>query len=286
MAKAVHTVDDWSDEDFAGLLDRAGSLADGAAPRAVPGALVGMCFFQTSLRTRVGFEAAAHRIGAGFVEAVERRGSTDSMPESIDDTIRVMSGYCDALVVRAGHLSSDLHRATRPGIAWVNAGDSSEHPTQALIDMFAIERLSGPVVGLRIAIVGDPRMRSVRSLLSMLARRAPAAMTIVTDARLVDDSVPPAIPRVAGVGGLPEFEPDIVYLAGIPHRAVPEAVRTRLRLDRATLERLPSSALVLSPLPLIDEVAFNARDDPRVRWFEQSDLALHARMAVLESVLE
>ncbi len=284
MARAVHAVADWSDAELDALLRRAAALADGAPPVGVE-ATVGMCIFQTSLRTRVGFEAAAQRLGMRFVEAVERRGSAESMPESIEDTIRVMSGYCDALVVRSPRVSAELARAARPGTAWINAGDAVEHPTQSLIDVLAIERLAGPLDGLRIAVVGDLRMRAARSLLAVLDRRPPAALAVVTAPELSDGAVPDGAAVFESIADVPDAQPDVVYVVGIPHQAVPEPVRTRLRLDRDTLGRLSSDAIVLSPLPLIDEVASTARDDSRIRWFEQSDLGLWARAAVLEHVL-
>lgn len=285
MVRAIHAVSDWSDDDIEAILLRASELMDGAVPTAVPGALIGMCFFQTSLRTRVGFEAAAHRLEARFVEAVERRSSAESMPERIEDTIRVMSGYCDTLIVRSPRLSRELAESARPRTGWLNAGDSLEHPTQSLIDVFAIERLSGPLAGARIAIVGDLRMRSVRSLLSFLGRRPPAALVVVSSTELLDRELPVGALSIPRVVDLPDVEPDVVYLAGIPHGAASEEVRTRLRLDRSTLARFSPESVVLSPLPLIDEIASNARSDPRIRWFDQSDAGLLVRVAILERLL-
>lgn len=285
MARAVHSVADWSDDEIDGMLARASELADGAAPASPPGALLGLCFFQPSLRTRVGFEAAAHRSGIGFVEAVERRSSAESMPERIEDTVRVMSGYCDALAVRAPRPSAELRRSALPGTSWLNGGDTDEHPTQALIDLFAIERLAGPVSEQRVAIVGDLRMRSVRSLRALLRRRPGAALAVASAPELAVDGPPDGAVQVQEVADLVDFAPDVVYLAGIPHQAVSEATRTRLRLDRRTLDRLAESTVVLSPLPLIDEVASTARDDTRIRWFDQSDLGLWIRMATLEHLL-
>ncbi|MES1170270.1 MAG: hypothetical protein ABUL47_06250, partial [Leifsonia sp.] len=263
MARAIHSVSDWTDEEIAGILQRAGELADGPVPPHLPDALVGMCFFQTSMRTRIGFESAAHRLGLGFVEAVDRRSSAESMPESIEDTIRVISGYADALIVRSSRPSRELHQAARTGTPWLNAGDAREHPTQALIDVFAMERLLGPISSLRIALVGDMRMRSARSLHALLDRRPAADVTLVTVPPLLDGE------RAAGfetIHELPDWQPDVVYLAGIPHQAVTESVRTQLRLDRSTLDRLSERSIVLSPLPVIDEIASNARTDSRVRW--------------------
>lgn len=285
MSRAINFVADWSDDEINAVLLRAGELADGGQPRQLTDLVVGMCFFQTSLRTRVGFEVAAHRLGAKFVEVVERRSSAESMPEPIEDTIRVVSGYCDALIVRSPRPSQELSAAALPGKIWLNAGDSTEHPTQALIDLFTIERLTGDLSNTHVAIVGDLRMRSVRSLLALFDRKPPAALSVATDAQLGVSSLPGSVTVVETAADIAHLGPGVVYLAGIPHRAVNEDVRTRLRFDRDSLARLGAGTVVLSPLPLIDEVASNAREDPHIRWFDQSDLGLFVRIAVLELLL-
>lgn len=285
MARVIHSLADWSDEEIDHLLGRAAEFVDGARPHQVPGAVVGMCLFQTSLRTRVGFESAAHRVGAGFVEATERRSSADSMPERLEDTIRVMSGYSDALIVRSTRVSAELQAAALAGRPWLNAGDATEHPTQALIDLFAIEQLAGPLAGVRLAIMGDLRMRAAGSLLDLLQRRPPSALAVASAPELLGKRVPSDALAVSDVSSLIAFAPDVIYQVGIPHQAVSEDVRSRLRLNRETLSTLDPATIVLSPLPLIDEIASNARADARIRWFEQSDLGLHVRTAILESLL-
>lgn len=280
---------DLTDEDIDQLLAKAGSYADGGQPRRAS-AILGLGFFETSLRTRTGFTAAAYRIGAQVVEVSERRASEISMPESLADTVRALSGYVDALVVRAGQPSAELAAAVRPDVSWFNAGDrgeQAEHPSQALLDLFAIERLVGPVDEQRIALCGDLRSRAARSLLALLARWRPEAVALVTDPSLTDGfQLPPALMPLASTR-----EPDdladisVLYAVGIPHGGATEAVRSRLRVDRTLLAGLPERAAVLSPLPIIDEIATPARRDPRMRYFEQSDLGLHVRSALLELLL-
>jgi len=186
--------------------------------------------------------------------------------------------------VRSHRSSRELSKYTRPGTAWLNAGDAKEHPTQALIDLFAIERLNARVEQLHIAIVGDLRMRSARSLLELLERRQPRQLTLVTHSSLATgtSAYGTTLERVAD---LPDANPNVVYLAGIPHEATTEEVRSRLRLDSATIQRFAPETTVLSPLPVIDEIASNARPDARIHWFEQSDLGLFVRIALLEWLL-
>ena len=78
---------------------------------------------------------------------------------------------------------------------------------------------------------------------------------------------------------------DVLYVAGIPHGALDEPRRARLRVDRKALAALPPDAVVLSPMPVIDEIASTARSDPRIGMFRQSDDALFVRMALIEALL-
>jgi len=289
-ARRLLRIDDLSDAEIAAVLERAGELADGAAPSVLHGVL-GVAMFEASLRTRTGFASAAHRLGVGVVEVDVRRASAESMPESTTDTVRTLSGYVDALVVRAPEPAATLSAAARPDVPWLNAGDrgpAAEHPSQALLDLFALERLVGRKVGdLHVAVCGDLRMRSARSLLALLARRPPARLTLLTHPELtagfaMPDALRPLTDRRSDAG---LHDVAVLIAVGIPHGAASEPVRSALRVDNALLGRLPTGAVVLSPMPIIDEIATPARRDHRMRYFEQSDLGLPMRMALLELLL-
>lgn len=282
----VHEIRDLDASEVGELLSRAHELADGSHVRTRSG-VVGLLFLEPSLRTRVGFTAAAHRVGAHPIEVVERRSSERSMPESLDDTVRVLSGYCDALVVRGSRRSRSLADAALTATSWLNAGDDHEHPSQALIDLFAIERLAGPLAVQRIALVGDLRMRAARSLLAALTYRRPQSVVAVTDVSLEEGlDIPGELTdsiTFAGMDGVRDAS--VVIAVGIPHGAAVEAVRTRLRIDRTALAMARDDAVILSPMPVIDEIASASRDDHRMHYLEQSDLAQSVRTALLERLL-
>jgi aspartate carbamoyltransferase catalytic subunit len=285
VPRRLHGVGDLSDDDIQVILDRAGELAAGAAPARRTG-VVGLAFFETSLRTRVGFEVAAVRTGLHPVVVDGRRASSASMPESLHDTVRVLAGYVDGLIVRSSRPSPLLAGAMSGNRAWLNAGDGgtdAEHPSQALIDVFAMERLRGPITTLRVAICGDLRMRAARSLTRLLERLGAAEIVAVTDPSLQDGGSERLALPVREAHDLADV--DVLYAAGIPHGTAPEPVRNALRVDRLMLETLPSDAIVLSPMPIIDEVAGSARGDARMRYLEQSDAALHVRIALLEHLM-
>jgi aspartate carbamoyltransferase catalytic subunit len=280
----VVRIDDLDAEEIRRILSRASDLRAGAATTLERPPLVGLLFLETSLRTRVGFAAAAARLGGQSIDVGERRASAVAMPEGWADTLRVVSGNVDLVVARPAR-QLDVSQLRQALVSsFLNGGDAgqgSEHPSQALIDMYAIENACGPVSQLTIAICGDLRMRAVRSLVRLFARFPPRQLLQISDPRLSDGSEIAAAHR----------EPwklddvDVLYVAGIPHGALDEPGRARLRVDRKALASLPRHAVVLSPMPVIDEIATSARPDPRIRMFQQSDDALFVRMALIESLL-
>lgn len=246
---------------------------------------MGLLFLEASLRTRVGFAAAAARLGGQSIDIAERRGNAVAMPEGWADTLRVVSGNVDLVVARPGRPLDASRLCPLLVSSFLNGGDAGrcgEHPSQALIDLYAIEQARGPVSELTVAICGDLRMRAVRSLVRLFARFPPRRLVAISDPRLADgDREGHAEHRAPW----DVEDVDVLYVAGIPHGALDEPGRARLRVDRQALAALRPDAVVLSPMPVIDEIAATARSDPRIRMFQQSDDALFVRMALIEALL-
>lgn len=285
----VATVADLSDGFVDTVLDRAGAIADGSPLIVAPhGSVLGLLFLDASLRTRVGFGAAAGRLGMSVVEVGAPRSNDRSAPESLDHTLRVLSAYTDVVVARISSPMSQLtYTGTTPVINGGDAGPSAEHPTQALIDIFAIERQTRrEIADLHIAICGDLTMRAPRSLLAVLGRRPPRELLLVTDPGLGEPDVPEVLWPITRHVSLAEIDgADALYVAGIPHRALPEPDRDRLIVTPEVLARLGADAIVLSPMPIIDEMSPTAMNDSRAGFLRQSDDALAVRIAVLEATL-
>ena len=274
-------VDDLGTEEIRHILSRATGLRAGASSELARPPLVGLLFLETSLRTRVGFAAAAARLGGQSIDIAERRGNAAAPPEGWADTLRVVSGNVDLIVARPGRpLDAAAQLCPLLVSSFLNGGDTGrrgEHPSQALIDLYAIEQARGPVSELTVAICGDLRMRAVRSLVRLLARFPPRRLVAISDPRLSDEIGPAEHRAPWDVGDV-----DVLYVAGIPHGALDEPGRARLRVDREALAALPPDAVVLSPMPVIDEIATTARSDSRIGMFRQSDDALFVRMALIE----
>jgi Aspartate carbamoyltransferase, catalytic chain len=276
----------------------ADDLASGEKPPRLEDAVIALAFFEPSLRTRVGFEVAALRLGAAPVTIAEPRYTPAmSRPESLRDEIRVLGEYCDAICVRHPDATALQGAAESVDAPLVNCGSgTSEHPTQALIDVFAIHRIRGTVDGLRIAIVGDlQHMRAAHSLLITLACFTDVAVRCISPpslsmpAELVThfSASSPGTIEESSVLNLDDI--DIVYVAGLPPHAGSSSLGSDLRADFAlTSERalhLDEHVRILCPLPRIDEIAPEVDELPGAAYFQQSALGLPMRMAILQYAL-
>lgn len=286
------SIADLRKEEIEGILDRAAQLRS-AIPKGtkLAGTVVGLCFFQESTRTRVGFDAAVKRLGGSTVSLTEAREVQRAPgPESLEDTIRAVSGYCDMIVMRHEETRA-LRAAMRASVAPViNAGSGCEHhPTQALIDLFHIKNRFGQMEGLRIGLVGDLcTSRAARSLLQTMRHWPPAELRLMAPPGR--EATGEALLHVAksSVSVYPELiadDLDVLYVAGMPN---PESepcfsreFRTRFTVYQETLETLPTHGIIMCPLPRIDEIAVGVDQSTHATYFEQSDNALWVRMAAL-----
>jgi aspartate carbamoyltransferase catalytic subunit len=283
------SIADLTDAEIDRVLGRAAELVDRAPPAPTGRPLVATLFLTPSMRTRVGFAAAAHRLGGAciFVDELRFDGAM-SASESYADALRVVSGMVDVVVTRVGfELDADLVASVPAAV--VSGGDLRHHPTQALIDLAAVERSGKPVAECHLLLCGDLTMRAARSFLDLLARRPPRALTVVHP-----DSRPPELPSalvpITSRGGLDAAaDADVVSMIGLPPTSgddhLDDAARAPFVMTGEVVATLRPSAVVISPMPVVDEIDDAARRDPRLRMFEQSDHAVFVRMAVLEHLV-
>lgn len=289
-------VDDLSPEAVTALFARAEEIRAAGGRRHAPGSVgtAALLFLAPSLRTRVGFAAAARMIGLDVVLIDELRWEPGmTQPESVGDTLRVVSGMVDVVVSRT---PSELDRAmvrSACTVPFVNGGDGwNAHPTQALIDLHAMTLMRGRVEDQRIGIVGDLRMHVSRSLIRLFEWFPPRELRLVSPPGRDDPGLAMSgalKARVARRGAWDVEGLDVVYLAGLPEGAGPGRLRGPERaafaLTAARAQELSDETVVLCPLPRIDEIDDEALYHPSVRVFEQSDLGVAVRAAVLEHAL-
>lgn len=253
-------------------------------------------FFEPSTRTRLSFEAAMLSIGGRSIGIASSKESSMEKGESLVDTVRVVDSYSDVIVIRhrldgAARLAAEV--AKNPVI---NAGSGvEEHPTQAMLDLYTILKEKGSIDGLRIGIVGDLKYsRTVYSLLYALSKYsidvhliAPPLLRIRKESLYAIDSLKikehDSIDEVIGML-------DVIYVTRIQRERFPdmqeyEKVRHSYIIDSRVLAAAKSDAIVLHPLPRVDEVTYDVDLDPRARYFKQVYYGKDVRAALLALII-
>lgn len=267
-----------------------------AVSRALEGKVLSNLFFEPSTRTRLSFGTAFMRLGGSVESSVGMQFSSMAKGETLEDTIRVISGYSDVIVLRHPELGSAARGAKVSNCSIVNGGDGpGEHPTQALLDLFTILRERGSVDGVHLALVGDLKYgRTVHSLARLLTRYQNVQLTLVS---------PPSL-------AMPSYVTDVLTERGVQWRAVEsleEAARvadvlyvTRLQaerfqdpteaarlsgsyvVDRQLLERAgrEQDIVIMHPLPRFGDLSADVDELPGAAYFRQAHYGVPVRMSL------
>ncbi|MGH7765686.1 MAG: aspartate carbamoyltransferase [Candidatus Dormibacteraceae bacterium] len=264
------------------------------------GQVMAALFYEPSTRTRLSFEAAMLRLG-GLTMGTDnaREFSSAAKGETLEDTIRIVSGYADVIVMRHNEEGAAKRAAAVSTVPVINAGDGpGQHPTQALLDLYTIRDELNRIDGIRIAMVGDlANGRTVRSLTYLLSKFkdikiwfvAPPAVRMRDDLKAhLDEHRIPWVETEALEEVLPEV--DVVYQTRIQKErfadpAAYNALKGVYRIDRRSLQQMRKYAIVMHPLPRVDEIDPEVDDDPRAAYFRQARNGLHIRMALLDKLL-
>ncbi|HUZ01329.1 MAG TPA: aspartate carbamoyltransferase [Thermomicrobiaceae bacterium] len=274
-------------------------VASGGSSR-LRGRIMATLFFEPSTRTRLSFESAMARLGGAVLSAeYARETSSAAKGETVEDTARIVESYADVIVIRHPDGGSAARAAAVVDVPVINAGDGPyEHPTQALLDLYTIRSELGRIDNLRLALVGDLKYgRAPRSLalLALQTRGNELIFVAPPNVRMGDD----VKHTLTGAGVayreesdlrsvLPEV--DIVYQTRIQHErfaseADYEAARGRYIIDPDAMRLLRSEAILMHPLPRVDEIASDVDQDPRAVYFSQARNGVFVRMALLDLLL-
>jgi aspartate carbamoyltransferase catalytic subunit len=260
------------------------------------GKLLATIFYEPSTRTRFSFEAAMHRLGGQVLTAENAvKASSAAKGESLEDAIRVLSGYADGIVIRHSEIGAAGRAAGAAAVPVINAGDGAgHHPTQALLDLYTIRKELGRLDHLRVALMGDLRHgRTVRSLALLLAQFPGNELILISPPglRMRDD----VLRSLDAVQETPDIMPvlgdlDVLYQTRIQAERFESAEAYAPYQDvyvvtPELMRRLPEHAILMHPLPRLGEIDAQVDADPRAAYFRQAKNGLWVRMAVLDWVL-
>ncbi len=259
-------------------------------------------FYEPSTRTRLSFESAMKRLGGDVLTTESAQEfSSAAKGETLEDTIRIVAGYADIIVLRHFESGASKTAASVSPVPIINAGDGvGQHPTQALLDMYTIQRELGRVDGVRVAMVGDlANGRTVRSLCYLLSKFEDSKIFFVSPPTVrMGDDIKEYLTR-QGVEheevddlALVAREADVIYQTRIQRERFGdrlqeyEQVRGQYIINRAILDCMRETAIVMHPLPRVDEIVAEEVDpDPRAAYFRQAHNGLYVRMALLRMLI-
>jgi aspartate carbamoyltransferase catalytic subunit len=286
--------------DIEAVLDRAAEIdGDPAAWRGRhAGTILGLCFFEPSTRTRMSFDTAMKRLGGRTIDMGTVESSSVKKGETLADTMRVVEGYADALVLRHPSEGAAKMATEFVDVPLVNAGDGAgQHPTQTLLDLYTMRENAG-LDGITVGIMGDLKYgRTVHSLAAALTNFDVQQHFVSPESLRLPRSVRYTLHESgAKVREHTELEEvlaglDVLYVTRIQRERFPDEneyrkVAGEYQIDANVLEAAKESLTVMHPLPRVDEIAPGVDETHYATYFEQAHNGVPVRMALLDMLLE
>ena len=265
------------------------------------GKILASLFFEPSTRTKFSFDSAMMRLGGNVIGFADADTSSAKKGESLADTIRVMGYYADVIVMRHPKEGAPKLASQYSSIPVINGGDGGhQHPTQTLTDLITIKKYKGTISGHSVAFCGDLKYgRTVHSLIRTLARFGTKRFALVSPEEL---KLPDALKRQliekyqVELVEVPYMEDviddvDIFYMTRIQkERFFNEAdylkLKNSFKLTREKIKNAKPDMIIMHPLPRVNEIAYDVDDDQRAVYFEQSEMGVYVRMALITKLLE
>lgn len=265
------------------------------------GKILASLFFEPSTRTKFSFDSAMMRLGGNVIGFADANTSSAKKGESLADTIRVMGYYSDIIVMRHPKEGAPKLASQYSSIPIINGGDGGhQHPTQTLTDLITIKKYKGKIDGHSVAFCGDLKYgRTVHSLIKTLARFGNKKFYLISPDEL---KLPSALKRqlidkyeveLVEVNYMEDVidEVDIFYMTRIQkERFFNEEdylkLKNSYKLTRDKLKTAKEDMIIMHPLPRVNEIAYDVDEDARAIYFEQSQLGVYIRMALITKLLE
>lgn len=265
------------------------------------GKILGTLFFEPSTRTRLSFESAMLSLGGSVLGFSSADSSSTTKGETLADTIRVVSGYCDIIAMRHPKEGAPLVASMNSRVPIVNAGDGGHnHPTQTLLDLLTISKEKGRLENFTIGLCGDLKFgRTVHSLITALANYKNIKFILISPNEL---KIPSYLKQDILDKRNIEYEEtenlednveklDVLYMTRVQkERFLNEEDYVRLKdvyiLNKQKLEKAKKDLCILHPLPRVNEISTDIDDDPRACYFKQAEYGRYMRMAIILKLLK
>jgi len=296
--KSLVSIADYSKKDILRILELAVEFEKDPYQQLLNKNVIATLFFEPSTRTRLSFESAISRLGGKVIGFSDSTSTSVQKGETLKDTIKTVSNYCDLIVMRHPIEGSARYASEVASVPIVNAGDgANQHPTQTLLDMYSIKKTQNSLDNLNIFMVGDLKYgRTVHSLLIAMSHFnttfnfiSPKELKLPAVYKLHLDNL-----------GLKYYEhtdfteyiseADIVYMTRVQKERFSdlmeyEKVKNVYVLREHMLEKTKKNMKILHPLPRVNEINEDVDENMKAYYFTQALNGVYTRQAILTSIL-
>ncbi len=274
------------------------SIENGNKLNLCNGKILATLFYEPSTRTRLSFESAMIRLGGSVIGFSGVESSSVSKGESLADTIRTVANYSDIIAIRhpsegAARIAAEYSKAPV-----INAGDGGhQHPTQTLLDLFTIKKKKGSIKGLNIMLAGDLKFgRTTHSLALALARFGVNLFFSSPPGLDMPDYIIRTLKEEYSINSCISNDirdyinvADVIYMTRVQRERLVEAEYLKYRgsyiLTKEVLKDVKENAIIMHPLPRVDEISKEVDLDSRAVYFEQAFFGVPVRMALITILL-
>lgn len=294
----IISISDLSRKQIEIIIQTASTLKQFPEPNLLAGKIIASLFFEASTRTRLSFESAIYRLGGqviGFSDG--NNTSLTQKSESLEDTIQMINGYADALIMRHPQSGAAKIASDTASIPVINAGDgANEHPTQTLLDLFTIHDIHGRLDNLTIGLVGDLKYgRTIHSLIKAFSLFENITFYLLNEPEFelpltLKETLEKNQIKVYQADSLDKMLPelDVLYMTRIQKERVSQSIDNKLPIYRLTKDLIQKYAkenlAILHPLPRQAELDISVDQLSQAHYFSQAQNGLYVREAILKLI--
>lgn len=296
--KSLVSINDYNKEEILKILEIAAEFEKNPSQNILKGKVIATLFFEPSTRTRLSFESAINRLGGRVVGFTDSSSSSVTKGETLKDTIKTVSNYCDLIVIRHPLEGSAKYASEVATVPVINAGDgTNQHPTQTLLDLYSIIKTQETLDDLNIFLVGDLKYgRTVHSLLMAMSHFKTIFNFISPEELKMPDEYKLFLENLE----LKYYEhtdfteiisrADIVYMTRVQQERFSdpmeyEKVKNIYVLRKYMIRNTKPNMRILHPLPRVNEIHPDVDESEKAYYFQQALNGVFTRQAIISSIL-
>lgn len=296
--KSLVSISDYTKDEYLKILNLAAEFEKNPIQEILKNKIVATLFFEPSTRTRLSFESAVNRLGGKVIGFSDSNSSSVTKGETLNDTIKIVSNYCDLIVMRHPLEGSAKYASEVSSVPVINAGDgANQHPTQTLLDMYSILKTQKRLEDLNIFLVGDLKYgRTVHSLLMAMSQFNATFYFISPPELKMPDEYKSHLDKLKlkyyEHRDFTEFsdKADIIYMTRVQKERFSDPMEYELTknaylLRNSMLKNTKNTMRVLHPLPRVNEISTDVDDTDKAYYFTQALNGVFVRQAIISSIL-